>query len=87
LVLGLAIAAMGLSGCGRKGGLDPPPSAAAPQAAPQSTPAAGLSPIGNAPQDPADQRTILGERAGVVEGRAVAPVGEKRRIPLDALID
>ncbi len=34
------------------------------------------------------QRTVTGERAGIAaDGRAVAPQGEKRRVPLDALID
>jgi predicted small lipoprotein YifL len=44
-VIGALVAALGLAGCGRKGGLDPPPSAAAastegvpPGAAPQGGP-------------------------------------------------
>ena len=55
------VAALGVSACGRKGPLDPPPSAAA----------------GPAPTD-------LDVDAA---GRPIAPPGQKRRIPLDALLD
>ncbi len=58
LLLALGV---GLSACGRKGPLDPPPSAAA----------------GPAPTD-------LDVDAS---GRPIAPPGQKRRIPLDALLD
>ncbi len=58
LLLALGV---GLSACGRKGPLDPPPSAAA----------------GPVPTD-------LDVDAS---GRPIAPPGQKRRIPLDALLD
>lgn len=90
IILGAAIAALGLVGCGRKGGLDAPPSGAAvPQSQErQSARPSGLSPIGSGSSDPVDQRAVTGERAGMSgDGRAVAPVGEKRHIPLDVLID
>jgi len=86
LVLGAALAALALAGCGRKGPLELPPSAAA---VPQERQAPGLSPLGSGPpSEPASQRSAIGEPAGIAsDGRAIAPVGEKRRIPLDVLID
>lgn len=95
LVLGAVIAALGLSGCGRKGPLDLPPSAAV-NAPAQNQPQQGTAQQGpgftsfgaSQPQEPANQRAANGERAGVAsDGRPIAPRGEKRRIPLDALID
>jgi predicted small lipoprotein YifL len=74
-MLGTAIAVLGLTGCGRKNNLDPPASAAATAEPVQSS-------------IPANQRTATGAPAGFGrDGQATAPVGEKRRIPLDALID
>jgi predicted small lipoprotein YifL len=72
-VFGALAAALALAGCGRKGPLDAPPSAAleAPAAsAPASAPLPGRQP-------------------GVTpEGQAIAPPGPKRSIPpLDWLID
>lgn len=95
LVLGAVIAALGLSGCGRKGPLDLPPSAAV-DAPAQNQPQQGNAQQGpgftsfgsTQPREPESQRTAIGERAGVAsDGRPIAPRGEKRRIPLDALID
>jgi predicted small lipoprotein YifL len=59
-VLGLALAA-GLSACGRKGPLDPPPAALA---------------------DP--QASSLDVYA---DGRPIAPAGQKKRLPIDWLLD
>jgi predicted small lipoprotein YifL len=39
--IGALVAALGLAGCGRKAGLDPPPAAAVSQAAPEARPEAG----------------------------------------------
>ncbi|MDP2409744.1 MAG: lipoprotein [Pseudolabrys sp.] len=86
LVVALA-ASLGLTACGRKGPLDPPPGAQqqgqSQQAEPQPT-AAGLlnpmaAPIGG-------QTTSAG--AGVdADGRPMAPVGPKRSFPLDVLLN
>jgi predicted small lipoprotein YifL len=57
-VLGVLVAALGLAGCGRKGGLDAPPMAAAGdleasgQPAPASTPGAAGKPV----SPPAEKR-------------------------------
>ncbi len=94
LVLGAMVVALGLAGCGRKGPLEPPPSAAAgapsQQAAqPGAQQGAGFTSFQtNSSEEPMSQRTVTGERAGMAsDGRAIAPQGEKRRVPLDALID
>jgi predicted small lipoprotein YifL len=39
--IGALAAALGLAGCGRKAGLDPPPAAAVSQSAPEARPDAG----------------------------------------------
>lgn len=73
-LIGAAVAALGLAGCGRKGPLDPPPSASVAgeqQASPPTSPL--VSPIGSAPQS----------------GKADQPVvqGPKKRIFLDDLLN
>jgi predicted small lipoprotein YifL len=60
-VLGFALAA-GLSACGRKGPLDPPPAALA------------------SPQQPSSLDVDA-------EGRPIAPTGQKKRLPIDWLLD
>jgi predicted small lipoprotein YifL len=60
VMLLLALGA-GLSACGRKGPLDPPPAA---HGGPQPT-----------------------DLEYDDQGRPIAPVGQKRRIPLDVLLD
>ena len=56
-----ALLALGLSACGRKGPLEPPPGAfAGPQPSGLETDA---------------------------EGRPIAPTGEKKRLPIDFLLD
>jgi predicted small lipoprotein YifL len=67
-----AIAAL-LSGCGRKGPLDPPPGA-------WVTPPGGVSHTRAAPAPPATQE--YGP-----DGRPIAPAGPQRSIPADWLID
>jgi predicted small lipoprotein YifL len=56
-----ALTALGLSGCGRKGPLDPPPASLA------ATP------------PPAIETDA--------EGRPLAPPGERKRLPIDFLLD
>jgi predicted small lipoprotein YifL len=73
-LIGAAVAALGLAACGRKGPLDPPPSASAAgdqQAGPLTSPL--VSPIGTPPQS----------------GKADQPVvrGPKKRIFLDDLLN
>ena len=79
----LAVAALGLAACGRKGPLESPPGyqlegqprAAAPDRMGSRT----ATPIGGQAKD---------EFAGVdSSGRAVAPPGPKKRIPLDVLLN
>jgi len=71
-VIGALIAAVGVSGCGLKAGLDPPPSAAAvaePEVGPDGKPVERYKPLGP-------------------DGKPVAPkTGEKRWTPLDFLVD
>jgi hypothetical protein len=71
-VVGALVGALGVAGCGRKSGLDPPPAAAIP-AAPQQT--AGAQPT-----------TEPG--AGVdAEGKPVTASGRRKHIFLDWLLD
>jgi len=79
--IGALAAALGLTGCGRKGPLDPPPSAALTQPGQAATPepALGANPMARAPQ--------TGPRAFDSTGRPVAPKGAKKPLPLDWLLD
>jgi len=70
-VIGALIAAVGVSGCGLKGGLDPPPSAAV------SEPA--LGPDGK----PVDRYQALGPDGRPVAPKT----GPKRWTPLDFLLE
>lgn len=65
-LIGALAAATVLAGCGRKGPLEPPPSAQAP-----------------APASRTDESRPVMNNAGY----PVAPPGEKKRIPLDWLIE
>jgi predicted small lipoprotein YifL len=73
VVFAALAAALALAGCGRKGPLDAPPSAAIEG---QATAAPAAAPL-------------PGRQPGVTsEGQAIAPPGQKRSIPpLDWLID
>jgi predicted small lipoprotein YifL len=82
-LIGALAASLGLAACGRKGPLDAPPGTSLqsePQAAmpgPMSTRTA--TPIGGEARD---------GNAGVdSSGRAIAPPGPKKRIPLDVLLN
>ena len=60
----LAVAlAMALSGCGRKGPLDPPPGAQL------------------------VEPSASGQAEFDAQGRPIAPTGQKRRLPIDVLLD
>ena len=62
----LGTVALGLAGCGRKGPLDLPPSAA----------------IAQPPGTAAVEAPAVGP-----DGRPLAPAGNKRRLPIDPLLD
>jgi predicted small lipoprotein YifL len=73
IVAALAVALL-LSGCGRKGPLDPPPgSSQYQQGAPASAP--------GAPPQPGMHQEFD------ENGKPVAPAGQKKRLPLDWLLD
>lgn len=78
-VIGALTAAFALAGCGRKGPLDPPPSAAGPQPA-QASQGIGINPMAarEAPAPPA---------AFDSEGRPIASKGAKKPLLMDWLID
>ncbi len=82
-LIGMLAVSFGLAACGRKGALDPPPSASLagePQAStpnPLSSPIA--SPIGG---------QVKEDNVGVgKDGHAMAPNGPKKQIPLDVLLN
>lgn len=75
--------ALALAACGRKGPLDPPPSAAVPSPPPAASPGL-MSPVGGSPigQTPTSSDTGFSS-----SGRPQAPRGEKKSIPLDVLLN
>ena len=82
-LFGVLAAALGLAACGRKGPLDPPPGASlegiAQPVAPNLITNKGVKPIGSESDD---------DNPGVDEnGRARAPKGPKKRIPLDNILN
>ena len=80
-VFGALAAALALAGCGRKGPLDPPPSAGTAPPARAAGPNVGLSPMAES-QEPA------APAAFDAQGRPVAPSNApKKRLPMDWLLD
>jgi predicted small lipoprotein YifL len=73
-MLGALTAALVLSGCGRKGPLDPPP-------------ASLQQPDGQAASGAAAARSGAQPIEYGPDGRPLAPRGPKRKLPLDWLID
>ena len=81
-VIGLLAAAFALSGCGRKGALDPPPVAGAPPAPAKATmPGIGLHPT-PAREKPKTAAGFDEEGKPIASGSA-----PKRRLPMDWLIE
>jgi len=78
-MLGVLAAALGLTGCGRKGPLDPPPSAAVTQPAQAAAPDSGVNPMARS--------APTGPQAFGPDGRPIAPQGVKKPLPLDWLLD
>jgi predicted small lipoprotein YifL len=71
-VIGALVAALGLAGCGRKGGLDPPPNASITE--PQLGPGSGPGPVAGPGVGP--------------DGKALAPAqGPQRSTPIDWLLN
>jgi predicted small lipoprotein YifL len=72
-VIGALVAALGLAGCGRKGGLDPPPGASVAEQSAGAQPGPG---------------SVAGGPAIGPDGKALAPSqGPQRRTPIDWLVD
>ncbi len=81
-LIGLAVAALGLAACGRKGDLDPPPGASL--AGEQSnTP----GPLSNPVAAPIGGRAKDGDQGVRADGQPLAPKGPKKQIPLDVLLN
>jgi len=78
-------AALALAACGRKGDLDPPPGASV-TGQPQTQQQTGLtSPIGVTPIG--GSRSSSNDAGINADGRAQAPKGPNRPIPLDVLLN
>jgi predicted small lipoprotein YifL len=71
-VIGALIAALGISACGRKGALEPPPAAAI---EPDSNTAAVIEP------------DLYGPAATTRSGLTRPPRGPDKRLPIDILLD
>jgi predicted small lipoprotein YifL len=94
--LGLALGSiviLGLAGCGRKSGLDPPPSAAVPRSPPAST--AQASPPSPSPSPPASAagaspslpgQDVAAKTGFDAQGNPVAGSGQKKSFILDFLL-
>ena len=77
-LVGVALLALALGGCGRKSGLDLPPQAAA-------QPASGDPSQPSQAQEP--RRNSLGLFEAEEEERPIEAKGQKRRIFLDSILD
>lgn len=76
-LIGVLALSLGLSACGRKGPLDPPPSVSADGEPRAETPASQPSPMG----------AIMPGSGQGDDDRSAEPVGPKKRIPLDILLN
>jgi predicted small lipoprotein YifL len=81
-VIGVLALTLGLTACGRKGPLDPPPGASLDGVAQAQTPdmsSNGIAPIGGRDSD--------GNPGVGPDGQPLAPKGPNKRIPLDVLLN
>ena len=76
-MIGIVALALSLSGCGRKGPLDPPPGGYVLERGVGRTPVTGRGAA----------RTEEKQREVDDEGRPVAPTGPRKKLPADWLID
>jgi predicted small lipoprotein YifL len=83
-LIGLAVAALGLAACGRKGPLESPPGNQI-EGQPQATTPGLMSP--NRTATPIGGEAKDGFAGVDSSGRAVAPKGQKKQIPLDVLLN
>jgi predicted small lipoprotein YifL len=81
-LIGAFVVAFALAGCGRKGPLDPPPSASLAGASQPNVPG---SP--NGPQKPVGGDASQGNAGIGADGRPVAAKGQRKHIPLDVLLN
>ena len=82
-LIGALVASLGLAACGRKGPLESPPGYQS-EAQPQAT-TPGL--MGTRTATPIGGQAKEGFAGVDSSGRAVAPPGQKKRIPLDVLLN
>jgi len=75
-VIGALIAALGISACGRKGSLDPPPAAAIEPDLDAPTPRATVN-----------EPDAIGSATTLRRGLAPTPRGPDKRLPIDILLD
>lgn len=83
--LALLVMACALAGCGRKAGLDLPPGAAAPASVQGQGQGQGQGQATSG--EPAATRRDVFDPVTTVDKGPRAPRGEKKRIPLDAILD
>ncbi|MDQ2953890.1 MAG: lipoprotein [Pseudomonadota bacterium] len=83
-VIGALIAALGISACGRKGALDPPPSAAI---EPDLAAPAERSPGALTPRAALHEPDGIGSATTIRRGLAPTPRGPDKRLPIDILLD
>jgi predicted small lipoprotein YifL len=83
-VIGALIAALGISACGRKGALEPPPSAAI---EPDLDAPAERSPGAPTPRAAAHEPDSITSATTIGRGLAPTPRGPDKRLPIDILLD
>jgi predicted small lipoprotein YifL len=82
-VIGALAASLAMGACGRKGPLDPPPSASLDGVAQAHRPDLMSSPVSR----PIGGQTQNGNSGVGPDGQPLAPPGPKKQIPLDVLLN